>query len=463
MTKTAKNQDNNWLSRKRLAKRFSLHNDRSDYTQIDEAIRNGVELIGATPWILVFAILIACIGLNVNSTAVIIGAMLISPLMGPIMGIGYAIGIYDFALLKKSFLNLGIATLISFLTSSLYFLLTPLSEAQSEILARTSPTLWDVLIAISGGLAGMIGATRKEKTNVIPGVAIATALMPPLCTAGYGFAQGNWKFFFGAFYLFSINVVFIALSTVVIVGLLRMPHQTSIESAIKSRMRHALLIIGSITAIPSMFLAYDLVQGEIFKNKAKAFIRNEFLGISGTHISQLNVDPRKKQIELSLIGAIVEPQFIDQLEQKFEASDLAGSKVIVHQGVDNRVDVGSLKQELLQDLYQGTLVSIEQKDKKIRELETQLATAQQQEILGQDVLAELKAQYPEFVEVTFGQGIKTGLQSSDATARVHLLRVASSKAVSKQDREKIERWFRARCKDSNAEVAVEQKIFKRKI
>jgi hypothetical protein len=122
-----------------------------------------------------------------------------------------------------------------------------------------------------------------------------------------------------------------------------------------------------------------------------------------------------------------------------------------------------LKQELLQDLYQGTLVSIEQKDKKIRELETQLATAQQQEILGQDVLAELKAQYPEFVEVTFGQGIKTGLQSSDATARVHLLRVASSKAVSKQDREKIERWFRARCKDSNAEVAVEQKIFKRKI
>jgi uncharacterized membrane protein len=316
---------------------------------------------------------------------------------------------------------------------------------------------------MAGGLAGIIGATRKEKTNVIPGVAIATALMPPLCTAGYGFAQGNWKFFFGAFYLFSINVVFIALSTVIIVGLLRMPHQASIENSIRTRMRHALLVIGSITAIPSMFLAYDLVQGEIFKNKAKAFIRNEFLSISGTHISQLNIDSRKKQIELSLIGAIVEPQFIDQLEQKFEASDLAGSKVIVHQGVDNRVDVGSLKQELLQDLYQGTLVSIEKKDKKIKELETQLATAQQQEILGQEVLAELKAQYPEFVEVTFGQGIKIGLQSSDATARIHLLRVASSKPVSKQDREKIERWFRARCKDSNAEVAVEQTISKRKI
>lgn len=172
--------------------RFSLLDDKADDTMIDESLRAGVELRGATPWILMFAIFVASIGLNVNSTAVIIGAMLISPLMGPIMGIGYGIGIYDFALIRKSVGNLLIATLISLLTSTVYFALSPLTEAHSELLARTSPTIWDVLIALFGGFAGIIGVTRKEKTNVIPGVAIATALMPPLCTAGYGLANGNW-------------------------------------------------------------------------------------------------------------------------------------------------------------------------------------------------------------------------------------------------------------------------------
>lgn len=183
--------------------RFSLIEDKADDSQIDENLRSGVELRGTNLWVLMFAILIASVGLNVNSTAVVIGAMLISPLMGPIMGIGYGVGIYDAQLIRKSFRNLGIATLISLLVSTLYFILTPLSEAQSELLARTSPTIWDVLIAFFGGMAGIIGATRTKNTNIIPGVAIATALMPPLCTAGYGLANANWSYFFGAFYLYS--------------------------------------------------------------------------------------------------------------------------------------------------------------------------------------------------------------------------------------------------------------------
>jgi len=164
--------------------RFSLLHDKADDDVIDSSLRAGVELQGATPWILMLAILIASIGLNINSPAVIIGAMLISPLMGPIVGIGYGIGIYDFALIRRSLLNLGIAAGLSLTTATLYFLLTPLDEAQSELLARTTPTLWDVLIALAGGLAGMIGQTRREKSNVIPGVAIATALMPPLVHGG---------------------------------------------------------------------------------------------------------------------------------------------------------------------------------------------------------------------------------------------------------------------------------------
>ena len=192
------NQTSKWNEqrfRNAVAQRFSLLQDKADDESIERRIREGMELSGATPWILIFAILVASIGLNVNSTAVIIGAMLISPLMGPIMGAGLGVALYDFDLVKRSLVNLGIATLISLVVSTLYFTLSPLREAQSELLARTSPTIWDVMIALFGGLAGIIGVTRKEKSNVIPGVAIATALMPPVCTAGYALATGQWRFF----------------------------------------------------------------------------------------------------------------------------------------------------------------------------------------------------------------------------------------------------------------------------
>ena len=179
-----------------IKKRFELHEGKASDQEIIEDIREGAELSGTNLWVLILAIFIASIGLNVNSTAVIIGAMLISPLMGPIMGIGLGVGIFDFELIKKSFLNLTIAAIFSILTSCFYFLISPLGEAHSELLARTTPSIWDVIIAFVGGLAGVIASTRKEKTNVLPGVAIATALMPPLCTAGYGIAKGNIYFFF---------------------------------------------------------------------------------------------------------------------------------------------------------------------------------------------------------------------------------------------------------------------------
>ena len=197
--------------------RFSRRTDQADDDQIDHNIRSGVELNGTYLWTLMCAILIASIGLNINSAVVVIGAMLISPLMGPIMGIGYGVGIYDFRLIHKALKNLAIATIISFITSAIYFYVTPLNEAQSELLSRTSPNIWDLLIAVFGGLAGIIGLTRKEKSNVIPGVAIATALMPPVCTAAYGFVHGNMSYFLGASYLFLLNCIYIALSSVLVV------------------------------------------------------------------------------------------------------------------------------------------------------------------------------------------------------------------------------------------------------
>ncbi|PJC19082.1 MAG: hypothetical protein CO066_00930, partial [Comamonadaceae bacterium CG_4_9_14_0_8_um_filter_60_18] len=203
--------------RLRLFRRFDLRHDQADTAEIDATFRGGVEFRGTNLWVLMFAIVIASIGLNVNSTAVIIGAMLISPLMGPIMALGYGAGINDSALMRSSLFNLGLAALISLIASTLYFLVTPLTLAHSELLARTTPSIWDVLIALFGGLAGVIGATRRIKSNLVPGVAIATALMPPLCTAGYGLATGNLSYFLGAFYLFAINSVFIAIATLMMV------------------------------------------------------------------------------------------------------------------------------------------------------------------------------------------------------------------------------------------------------
>ena len=192
---------------------FNVLPDKEDEQETIHQISSGVVFHGANLWVLIFAIFIASLGLNVNSTAVIIGAMLISPLMGPIIGMGLAVGINDFALLKRAFKNYAVATVISVITATIYFALTPLNEAQSELLARTSPTLYDVLIALCGGAAGILAMATKGKGNVIPGVAIATALMPPLCTAGYGLAMGHLYYFFGAFYFFFINTVFICLST----------------------------------------------------------------------------------------------------------------------------------------------------------------------------------------------------------------------------------------------------------
>lgn len=184
---------------------FDLHQGEEKKEAVLENVVSNISFRGANAWILACAIVVASVGLNVNSTAVIIGAMLISPLMGPIVGAGFALGTFDFPLLKKSLKNLLIATLISLVVSFIYFLLSPFKEAQSELLARTSPNIYDVMIAIFGGLVGVIAITRVDKGNPIPGVAIATALMPPLCTAGYGLAIGNFSFFAGALFLYLYN------------------------------------------------------------------------------------------------------------------------------------------------------------------------------------------------------------------------------------------------------------------
>jgi uncharacterized hydrophobic protein (TIGR00271 family) len=243
---------------------LSLESEVDDYEKIHETIQRDVVFKGTNLWILMFAIIVASVGLNMNSTAVIIGAMLISPLMGPINGMGYSIATYNFRLFRFSIKNFTFAVIASLTASTLYFTLTPISTAHSELLARTSPTIYDVLIALFGGLAGIVAITSRFKGNVIPGVAIATALMPPLCTAGYGLATGQFNFFFGAMYLFTINTVFIAISSVLISQILNFPIRTIVDDAQKKKVNRTISIVIAIVLIPSIFFGYNLIMNEKF-------------------------------------------------------------------------------------------------------------------------------------------------------------------------------------------------------
>jgi TIGR00341 family protein len=280
---------------------FNALPDKENEEETIQQISSGVAFHGSNLWVLVFAVFIASLGLNVNSTAVIIGAMLISPLMGPIIGMGFGVGINDLVLLKRSIKNYLVATGISVLTATLYFLITPLNEAQSELLARTSPTLYDVLIALCGGAAGILALSTKGKGNVIPGVAIATALMPPLCTAGYGLAMGESSFFFGAFYLYFINTVFIALATFIGVRMLRFKQRRFIDDARLRKMKQYIIGIVVLTMLPAAYMTLQIIRQSMIENNVRRFVRTE-LSFKGTRIISQDYDTKGQGVECCCRG-----------------------------------------------------------------------------------------------------------------------------------------------------------------
>lgn len=429
--------------RRTLARRFSLLSDKADDQEIERRIRDGVELSGATPWILMFAIIVASVGLNVNSTAVIIGAMLISPLMGPIMGAGLGLAVYDFDLVKRALSNLAIATVISLIVSTLYFSVTPLQEAQSELLARTSPTIWDVFIALFGGLAGIIGITRQEKSNVIPGVAIATALMPPVCTAGYGLASGHWDFVGGALYLYLINCVFIALATIIGIRVLRLKRQGFADAEVERRVKLSLLVIALGTAIPSGYLAVRLVKQEVFKSSAQKFIAREF-AFKDTQVANASIDPVAGTIELALIGQALSAATLQAIEGRLAIAQLPDARLVIHQNSDNKVDVTALKTKLLSELYMNGQEALRLKEAQLAQLQQELANKNALLASADDISAELRAQYPAVTSIIISEGLEL---SPDAPKRkVIQLSVRSAQALSGDDQTRISNWFKARTK-----------------
>ena len=368
-----------------LHDRLDLREDQAYEGQTLETVRKDVQFRGANLWILMFAILICSIGLNVNSPAVVIGAMLISPLMGPILGIGVGVAIFDFELLVTALKNLGIATLASVFVSAVYFAISPITEAQSELLARVSPTLWDVLIATFGGFAGIIAVSRREKGNALPGVAIATALMPPICTAGYAVATGQWKYFAGSLYLFSINIVFIAFATFVLARFMSFTRHTFVDEAQELRVRRWIYVIVGAVAIPSVYTAYTTVQESVFLQRATRFIEEEceFEGaeIIARQISGDRGGPRS--IELVLVGQPVDPMLIADRQSRLERYALYDTELVVLQDSDDddrrsraleiEAQLAAREQESAYGtLYRQSQTDMVERDRRIADLETQL-------------------------------------------------------------------------------------------
>ncbi len=314
-----------------IKKYFSITQDLDSFDNINDLVNQGVRFRGANLIVLVFAIFIASLGLNINSTAVVIGAMLISPLMGPIIGIGFGASTYKVELIKNAVKNYLFATLISLITSIIYFLLSPIDDAQTELLARTTPNIYDVLIAYFGGFAGITAITTKNKGNILPGVAIATALMPPLCTAGYGIATWQLTYSLGALYLFFINTVFIILAVFLYMKFINYPLEEIKKSKSVVRTNRIIFWVSVITIIPSIYLGYDLVNKNQFNRNANKYVNNEF-NFTNTIVLKKTIKYSNNKIQIFLAGAKLDSLLLGELIQKKNNYNLTNTKIEINQG-----------------------------------------------------------------------------------------------------------------------------------
>ena len=451
------NSNGSFYSRVTLAlrRRFSLSTDKADDDYIDRSIRSNVEMVGSNLWILMFAIIIASVGLNVNSTAVIIGAMLVSPLMGPIMGIGYGIGIYDIALIQKSLKNLGIAALISLFVSSVYFLVSPIGAPQSELLARTMPTIWDVLIALFGGLAGIVAATRKERTTVISGVAIATALMPPLCTAGYGVAIMNWHYFIGAFYLFAINSVFIAATSAIVVKAFHVPHKAFNNYRAASRARFFLGVVVVITVIPSVYLTLQLLGDELFRSRAVRFV-HENLAFKNSQVVDISSDPHTRSIEVTLVGDIIPLSTLSDITGRLTKEGLKGAELKVFQAGNQNIDVSALKSTIILDLYKASHAELLNMDETIKSLRSELASMKGDRQRFIKIPAELNALYPMIDGVLLSEAPYWNIRTGWSNQITAVANVMPLRQLADADRAKIIQWLRLRLHSDFIKLIISQ-------
>ncbi len=425
-----------------VVRRFNLRHDQADEAEVIDSITRNSDFRGANLWTLIFAILIASIGLNMNSAAVIIGAMLISPLMGPIMGIGLGIGTNNFELVKKGLRNLVIATVISIGTSAIYFWLTPIHTAQSELLARTTPSVWDVFIAFFGGLAGVVAATRKEKSNAIPGVAIATALMPPLCTAGFGLATGQLYYFLGALYLYCINSIFISISTFMIIRLMKFKRKSFEDSTYGKKVSRYILITTLITVLPSVYLTYGIVNKSLFENASKQFVQEQF-HFKNTQVvsSTFRYDKETPEIDLLLIGYELPDQVIDSIRNNMRKYDLQDAKLLIRQGLnaEREIDFSQIKASIVKDIFAKDSMRINNQSQRVKEQ-------------FPNIYPELKALYPSIISYSANKVVQF---KSNSTDTLTVVVTDFPKALKTAERLQLQRWLKNRFKADSLKLITE--------
>lgn len=450
---------NTWQSIKKfLLELFDIRND-TDHEATIEAVKKDIPFKGHTAWILIFSIFVASIGLNVSSTAVVIGAMLISPLMGPIVGVGMAVAINDVLTLKRSLINLGIMVFLSVLTAFLYFKLSPLTEETPELIARTYPTILDVLIAIFGGL-GLIVAKTKSGTiaSVIFGVAIATALMPPLCTVGYGLAVGNASYAGGALYLFSINAVYIALSTFIVSKILRFPLVRYANSKRRRRTAQIASIIALGVMVPSVWLFINLLEQQVFETKTKEFVRT-IINYEGAEVVKFTQDYKSRNIDVYLIGRPVPQNKISEwLRELQETEKMEDVKLRIYQGADQSGEMaarlsGEVRAGILEDLYVRNEQLIQNKDERIRFLEDQIAFMKFQTIPFEDLSKELRINYEGVESFSYSNKITTNFEKTDT---LPVINIKWKRNVTARERKanlkKISEWFKYKLKLDTLEI-----------
>lgn len=444
----------NFLIRRFLKEYLDLHRSKEDEQVTVEYIRNGVEFKGTNLWILIFATFIASLGLNVNSTAVIIGAMLISPLMGPTMGIGLSIGLSDFELMKRSLKSYAVTTLFSVVAATLYFLFTPLDEVQSELLARTSPTIYDVFIALMGGLAGIVALATKEKGNVIPGVAIATALMPPLCTAGFGLATGNLLYFLGAFYLYFINSVFISLATYIGVRLMRFERKQFVDKEREKMVKRYIVWITVITMCPAVYLTYNIVRETFYQSAANRFITQE-LQFPDSQILNRDISYDKHEIRVVLVGKEVSDAEIADARSRMKDYNLDKTKLVVFQGIGNHnaVDISNIKSMVMEDFYHNSEQQLTRQRSQLDSLRKALDAFSGSQVNAQ-MGKEMKVLFPMVKTLSISKSLQVLIDSA-RTDTVTFAIVGCTHAPSKSDRDKMNNWLKARTGADKVHLIVE--------
>lgn len=438
-----------------LRQYFDMSENREKEEDVVDEIASGVTFKGANLWILICAVFIASLGLNINSTAVIIGAMLISPLMGPILGMGLAVGIDDLPLLRRAVKNYMVATIIGIITATVYFLLTPFQGVQSELLARTEPTIYDVLIAFFGGAAGIVAASIKDKGNVIPGVAIATALMPPLCTAGYGIATGNLAFFAGASLLYFINTVFIAVATTFGVFLLRFRRKHFVDPQRCKFVHRMILAIAILTMIPAGYMTVRMMRTSLFDRQLSNFVQHN-LNWKGTQVISQHLYG-DSVLQIVALGKEVTPEQKKKAQKELnEHSRLKHLKLAVIQGNES-ADLASERGNLLtiSKNREKSVKVLQEQAVEIKNLREKLEKIDSYSQLSVDMFNEMLVLYPGVQSLVLSPVVEANLDTT--TNEPYLLAIAQfkvKKPLTNQQNNQMRQWIQKRTNEESVKLVI---------